>query len=194
MDGSQPSDTGSNPVGATNRSSRSPESGQNISLVGYRGSGKSTLGRRLAETLRLPFFDLDREIEQAHGRSIREMFEEDGEAWFREVEADTLGGILLRAPLVLAPGGGAVVSPENRRLLRERSFVIYLEVDEIVLWQRLRGGSDRPPLTALGHREEIRRLLQERRKWYAEVADRVLTVSGEEAVDATFARLQDQLR
>ena len=87
-------------------------------LVGYRASGKTTLGRRCAEAMRRSFFDVDLEIEFAHGISIREMFAQHGEAWFRDVEEATVADLLTRPGIVVALGGGAVLRPATRQRLR----------------------------------------------------------------------------
>ncbi len=160
-----------------------------IALVGFRGSGKSVLGARLAAGLRRPFFDLDREIELAHGRSIRDLFR-DGETAFRELEAETLAGVIPRPGIVLAPGGGAILRRASRDLLRARSFCLFLDVPEEELVARLGDGAGRPPLTNLPLAEEVRTILRQRRPLYLECADAVVEVAAGEPVDATFLRMR----
>ena len=170
-----------------------------LALLGYRGAGKSTLGARLAEGLRRPFFDLDREIEMAQGRTIAALFRDEGEAAFRRIEAETLDGIvarglLARPGIVLAPGGGIVETPANRALLRTRCCAIYLDVPAAVLLARLEGqaahGAERPRLTALPLAEEVRTVLARRDPLYRECARHVLTIAAAESVDDTIRRVR----
>jgi shikimate kinase len=159
-----------------------------IALLGFRGAGKTTLGARLAERLRRPFFDLDREIELAQGRPIARLFAEEGEAAFRQIEAETLEGIVARPGIVLAPGGGIVDREDNRRLLKKRCACVFLDVAEEALLARL-AGSNRPRLTALPFDEEVRSVLARRRPLYRECSDRILPIQSDEGVDATISRL-----
>jgi shikimate kinase len=160
-----------------------------VALVGLRGSGKSELGAHLAARLARPFFDLDREIELAQGRTIAALFEREGEAAFRELEAETLAGVIVRPGIVLAPGGGAVLRAESRQLLKLRSFCVFLDVATDVLEARLEIGAARPRLTSLPFAEEIRAVARQRRPLYLECADAVLEVGADETVDESFRRL-----
>lgn len=162
-----------------------------LALVGYRGTGKSTVGRLLAERLAWSFADADVEIEARAGRSIVRIFAEQGEPAFRELESATLRDLAARDRLVLATGGGAVIRPENRRLLGDFGFVAWLRADPLVLAERLRAETaGRPALTAAGTLDEIADVLATRSPLYdavsharvetddrtpAEVADLVLT-------------------
>jgi len=160
-----------------------------IALVGFRGAGKSVLGALLAAELKRPFFDLDREIELAQGRSIRDLFRA-GEEAFRDLEAETLEGVLPRPGIVLAPGGGAVLRPESRARLRSRSFCVFLDVPEDELVARLGDGGGRPRLTSLPFAQEVRTVARQRRPLYLECADAVVAVAAGESADATFLRLR----
>lgn len=143
-----------------------------VVLVGLSGSGKSSVGRRVAALLDRPFHDADDEIEQRAGRSVREIFAAEGEPAFRELEADVMGD-LLRAdePSVIAAGGGAVVTDTTRKLLKQPEvFVVWLTAAPEFLASRTRKKTHRPlldddPAGALA------RLLDERSAWYEEVAD-----------------------
>jgi shikimate kinase len=139
-----------------------------VAIVGYMGSGKTTLGRLLARALRLEFVDLDRVIVKSAGKGIPEIFAEHGEKHFRDLEhkalLQALGG---RTPCVVACGGGTVVRPGNRTLLRDVTTV-FLKEDTNVLYQRTRG-PDRPLRAA--SREEFRLRYAERLPFYREVAD-----------------------
>ncbi len=139
-----------------------------VALVGYMGSGKTTVGRFLADNLGLEFVDLDRTLAKWAGRSIAEIFAEDGEDHFRDLEHRILRDALEGSPpCVLACGGGVVVRPENRALLRKITTV-FLREDTDVLFERTRGPSR--PLRAAS-REEFERRYAERLPLYRDVAD-----------------------
>jgi shikimate kinase len=144
-------------------------------LVGYRATGKSTVGRIVAERLRRPFVDIDREIESRTGRSIRVIFESQGEAAFREQEAEVLAQVIASRPgVVVATGGGAILLEGNRRAIRDFGFVAWLTADAAILSRRLetsrRGVEARPALTSAGTLAEIAAVLEARTPLYREVA------------------------
>src|SRR5690606_31582620 len=122
------------------------ESAPNLVLVGPMGAGKSAIGRRLAERLGLPFADVDEDIEAATGASIPVIFDCEGEAGFRARERSTLAARLAGEALVLATGGGAVLDPGNRRLLRERGYVVWLRSRVETQLERLGRCGNRPLL------------------------------------------------
>jgi len=113
-----------------------------IYLTGFMGAGKSTVGRLLAAKLQRPFYDLDAEIERAEGRSIPQIFAEDGEAAFRRMEADCLCD--LSSPAVVALGGGAFMTPAVRAAASERGLTVFLEWPFETLLARVRGDANRP--------------------------------------------------
>src|SRR5204863_3033117 len=142
---------------------------RHVAVVGFMGSGKSTLAQEVARRIGRPFVDLDDEIERRVGSNIPSFFERYGESAFRELEATTLAAVAEGDPKVVALGGGAATLPDVRRFLRERALTIWLDVDVDTCWERARD-SDRP----LAQDEtEFRRLYEERRPLYAEVADAV---------------------
>jgi shikimate kinase/3-dehydroquinate synthase len=141
--------------------------GRHLVLVGFMGSGKTTLGRELATRLGRPFLDLDEEIERRSGGTIGRLFAERGESGFRAIEEEAAQSALAAPdPGVLALGGGAVTSAETRARLRG-AFVVFLDVDVETAWRRA-GGSDRPLAQDEAH---FRRLYEERRPLYDETAD-----------------------
>ena len=147
-----------------------------VVLVGMMGAGKSTVGRRVAVKLGRPFADTDALIEAREGQSIAELFATRGEPAFRDLEAAALRELVLGPELlVLATGGGAVVRPANRALLREHATVVWLRASAGVLAHRVRQDGSRP-LLADDPRAAIDRLLAEREPWYREVADHVVDV------------------
>jgi shikimate kinase len=153
--------------------------GQGLALIGYRGTGKSTVGRILADRLNRRFLDADREIEARAGRSIRSIFTEWGEAAFRDWEEQTLAELTSAFPAaIVATGGGAVLREINRQRIRGLGFVVWLRADACVLAHRLesdsRGLADRPALTPVGTLSEIATVLEVRIPLYQELADAVI--------------------
>jgi shikimate kinase len=151
---------------------------QSLVLVGYRGTGKSTVGRILAERLGLAFADADVELEALAGRPIPAIFAEQGEAAFRDWEERVLSDLCTRRGAVLATGGGVVLRERNRSLIRSFGFVVWLTADPEVLAARLRadprGLANRPSLTAEGTLGEIARVLGERTHLYRAVAHAIV--------------------
>ncbi len=143
----------------------------NLFLVGPMGAGKTTIGRQIGELFRLPFLDLDHEIEARTGASVGLIFELEGEAGFRRRESALLAELTARNGIVLATGGGAVLDADNRRRLRERGFVVWLDAALDAQLARLARDRQRPLLNAPDRRERLERLAAERDPLYAEVAD-----------------------
>lgn len=146
-----------------------------VYLVGMPGSGKSTVGPELAERLGVPFVELDAEVERAAGATVREIFEREGEARFRELEAAALGGAAARDPSVVSCGGGVVLEPANRVTLRATGEVVFLSVPLEVLAARVRPAADRPLIRAEG---DLERLYREREALYREFAAHIVDASG----------------
>jgi shikimate kinase len=142
--------------------------GRTIVMVGMMGAGKSSVGRRLAARLGLPFVDADTEIEQAANATIAEIFETHGEAYFRDGERRVIQRLLDGSPKVLATGGGAFVNPETRSAIRAAGVSIWLKVDRDLILHRVKRRSNRPLLKAADPGAVIDRLLQERNPIYAE--------------------------
>lgn len=143
----------------------------NLVLVGPMGAGKSSIGRRLASRFGLDFVDADAEIEARTGARIPMIFECEGEAGFRAREAAALADLLQRDGIVLATGGGAVLDPRNRALMRQRGFVVHLQVSLERQLERLARDRSRPLIAGDDRRQVLERLAAERAPLYAEVAD-----------------------
>ncbi len=141
---------------------------RSIILIGMRGSGKSSIGRRLAAALELPFVDADAEIEQAAGMTIEDMFAVHGEPYFREGEKRVIRRLLQAGPQVLSTGGGAVVSPVTRAAIAKGGISIWLDAPIDLLLQRVLRRDNRPLLKTHDPRAVLERLLSERRPFYAE--------------------------
>ena len=136
-----------------------------IVLVGFMGSGKSTVGKLLSERLSLPLFDTDAEIEKRTGMSIPEIFSERGEEYFRKLEKEVVEELLsLPQDLVISTGGGLPAYSNNMELLNRKAFTVYLEADFEVLWRRISEDRNRP-LVSLG-KEKVKELLERRLPFY----------------------------
>lgn len=145
-----------------------------IFLIGPMGAGKSTIGRLLAKTLGVDFIDSDKEIERKTGVSIPMIFEYEGETGFRKREADTLAELTGLSPVVLATGGGSVMRPENRALLRDRGFVVYLHCPVEKQLERTHKDSNRPLLHTDNPRQKLKELFELRLPIYRDLADYIV--------------------
>ncbi len=163
-------------------------------LVGMMGSGKTTVGTRLADRLGWPFIDSDAAVEARTGRTVREIFEAEGEAAYRGLESEVLTDALAREkPAVIAAAGGAVLDPTNRVRIRAGGLVVWLRADPAVLAGRV-AGADHRPLLADDPAGVLARLAEARRALYGEVADVVVEVGGrsiDEVVDEVLAARAD---
>jgi shikimate kinase len=137
-----------------------------IVLIGMMGAGKSTIGRRLAARLRLPFMDADSEIEAAAGMTIPEIFELHGEPHFRDGEARVIARLLDSGPAVLATGGGSFMREETRRRIGDKAVSIWLKADTDIIMRRVRRRADRPLLQTEDPAATVNRLLAEREPVY----------------------------
>jgi shikimate kinase len=166
-----------------------------IVLIGMPGSGKSSIGRRLAQRLGLPFADADAEIEQAAGMSIFDIFASRGEGEFRAGEARVIARLIDKRPRVIATGGGAFMNADTRALIGQRAVSIWLKAEIPVLLRRIKRKSDRPLLQTADPEGTLKRLLSERESTYAQ-ADIVIPsheVPHEAVVEAIIAALDRRL-
>jgi shikimate kinase len=150
---------------------------ESVFLVGLMGAGKTTIGRLLAKKLKSRFVDTDHQISVATGVSIPTIFEIEGEAGFRRRETEVIDRYTTEANLVLATGGGAVLSEHNRKCLRERGKVVYLAASPETLYERTRRDKNRPLLQIGDRLEKLRELYTQRDTLYREVAHVVIDVS-----------------
>jgi shikimate kinase len=149
-----------------------------VFLVGPMGSGKSAVGRALARSLGLPFHDSDAEVERRTGVDIPFIFEKEGEAGFRQREREAIEALTATPGIVLATGGGAVLLEENRRHLRERGCVVYLQTSVNQQAERVRHGRNRPLLSSGDRTTRLQDLMELRAPLYAEIADIVVPTDG----------------
>ena len=142
----------------------------NLFLVGLPGAGKSTLGRQIARRLRKRFVDADTELEARLGVSIPTIFEIEGEAGFRDREEAVIADLTALANIVLSTGGGAVLRPNNRLLLKDNGTVIYLHAEPAALWGRVRHSRNRPLLQTADPLSRLAELYSQRDALYRETA------------------------
>lgn len=154
------------------------EQRSNIVLVGPMGSGKSAVGKQLARDLGLDFVDSDTEIEKRTGVDIAYIFEKEGEAGFRTREREMIAELAKREAVVLATGGGAVLEPDNRRLLTECGTVVYLETTIEQQLERTRHTRHRPLLVDRDPETVLTELMEVRAPLYEEVADITVKTGG----------------
>lgn len=162
----------------------------NLVLVGPMGAGKTSIGRRLAELFHLQFVDADRDIELRTGAAVGTIFECEGESGFRARERNALFDLLAHEQQLISTGGGAILDPENRRRMRERGFVVYLQVSVDGQLQRLARDRSRPLLQRDDREQVLRDLAAVRAPLYAEVADACFDTEGLTSVDAAAALAQ----
>ena len=148
-------------------------------LIGFMGAGKTTVGKRLAQQMELPFLDTDQYIEASEGRTISRIFAEDGETYFREAETSAIRHLKEAGEAaVISCGGGMPLREENRLLLQELGTVVYLRVQPQTVIRRLKGDTTRPLLQGEDAPQKVCRLMQEREKLYTMAASIVIDTDG----------------
>ena len=152
-----------------------------IFLIGYRGTGKTTVARALAARLGWNCFDADAELEAKEGRRISDIFAKDGEVAFRDMEASVLAELCKLSRHVVATGGGVILRQTNREIMRHSGRVVWLKADMDTIWERLQvdaaAGRERPALT-IGGRAEVEQLLRIREPFYRDCAELIVETGG----------------
>lgn len=157
---------------------------KNVILIGFMGSGKTTVGIRLSYRLRMTVSDTDKLIERREGRSISNIFEWDGEETFRKLETELLKKIRDSAHTqIISVGGGTLVNPVNRKLLKQCGTVVYLKIQPETVYERLKEDTSRPLLQCENPLAKIRELLEERKAAYEECADITVSVDNRDMDD-----------
>ncbi|MBT3880962.1 MAG: shikimate kinase [Candidatus Scalindua sp.] len=171
----------------------------NIVLIGFRGTGKSTVGRLLAKHLERVFVDSDKCIESSTGKTIKSIFEEDGEEVFRKIEADTIAELSKADNNVISAGGGVVLKEDNVKNLKENGFLVLLEATPEIIHTRIaldeKATLQRPSLTDKTPINEIKHLISEREPAYKNAADYTVNtsyVSCEDIVNEIIATIEKQ--
>lgn len=157
---------------------------KNVVLIGFMGSGKTSVGLRLSYRLRRPVEDTDKLIERREGRTISEIFAREGEEYFRRLETELLGELAeKRRHTIFSVGGGTPVRPENRELLKRLGKVVLLRIKPETVYERLKEDTTRPLLQCGNPLERIRELMESRKEAYESCADVILDVDGMEVGD-----------
>lgn len=152
---------------------------KNVILIGFMGCGKTSVGIRLSYQMRRAFLDTDKLIERRAGMTISEIFEKDGEAYFRKLETETLKGLLTEeGDRVISTGGGLPTREENRALLKKLGTVVYLKLSAQTVYERLRGDTQRPLLQCDDPLGKIQELMAAREAMYTAAADVTVDVDG----------------
>ena len=165
----------------------------NVFLIGMMGSGKTTLGRALAQRLELPFVDTDKVLVERTGVPVTTIFEIEGEEGFRRRESAVLAELAEGEARVVATGGGAVLAAANRELMRSRGTVVYLRARLEHLWERTRHDTTRPLLATPNPRATLAELMQGRDPLYREAAH-IVVDTGSQASATLVARVEAALR
>jgi shikimate kinase len=164
----------------------------NVFLVGLMGAGKTSVGKLLARRLGKTFCDCDHEIERATGVKVAVIFEIEGEAGFRAREEKVLAELVGRHDIVLATGGGAVLSAENRKRLAENGVVVYLRAAAADLWTRTRHDKNRPLLNTADPLTRLQQLYNERDPLYREIAN-IVVDTGDQSLGSLAHKVETQL-
>lgn len=164
----------------------------NVFLIGMMGAGKTTVGKLLAQQTGKTFVDSDDEIQQRTGVTIPHIFDVEGEAGFRQREAGVIQDLVKRDNIILATGGGVVLSAQNREVLHGNGIVVYLKSTVHDLWQRTRHDRNRPLLQTADPRAKLKELYELRDPLYTEMADLVMP-TGKQNVHGLVQQLRQEL-
>jgi shikimate kinase len=155
---------------------------KHIILIGYRGTGKTSVGRKLAEKLKAPFYDTDQMITDRKGKTIKQWVEEKGWESFRQEEKAVIKGLSSLKPGVVALGGGAVMDPDNREVLKQKCLIVWLTADFHTIMERMKADpqnqDNRPALSAKDWETEIQEVLTQRSPVYRRLADLSIGTEG----------------
>ena len=153
-------------------------------FVGFLGAGKSTLARNLGRMFNRRYVDTDRLVERERGLTVADIFEEDGEERFRELETEALEGLRARTSLLVSCGGGVVETPRNIELIHEMGYCVYLDGDLDDSLRQMRRSDTRPDFESPEHAAE---LLEHRRPLYAEAADLTVDIRGKDFTEVSYS-------
>ena len=164
-----------------------------VVMVGMMGSGKTAIGKALAGRLGVPFLDSDQAIEEAAQATIAEIFERDGEKFFRRRETEVIRRLLSGPPVVLSTGGGAFLARRNRKLIKREGVAVLLDAPLGLLWERVRHKDTRPLLRTDDPKATLERLFEDRRPKYAK-AELQIKVKPRASIEETTQQVIDVLR
>jgi shikimate kinase len=164
-----------------------------VALIGMMGAGKTAVGTQVAKSLGVPFLDSDEEIVRAANQTIAEIFERDGEPFFRARETEILARLLRGAPCVLSTGGGAFLAEANRAMIADQGVSVWLRADLDLLWQRVRHKSTRPLLRTASPRDTLRQIYEARVPVYS-LADIAVDSRADLSIEEMAGRVVEALR
>jgi len=150
---------------------------KNIILIGFMGSGKTSVGKVLSQLLKRGFIDMDEEIEKREGRKIKEIFEQNGEEYFRNLETNLLKELSKENDKVISTGGGIIVKKENIELLKNTGTVVFLHTEQEQLIKNLRNSQNRPLIDVENFEDKVAELLEQREAIYLNTADMIIQTS-----------------
>lgn len=170
-------------------------------ITGFMGSGKSTIGKKLAGQLNMPFIDSDNEIEQKYGKAIKDIFRDEGEPYFRKIEEEEIDRVCRREERsVIALGGGALMSEKSLKTVLENGLLIYIESSPEAIWKRTHHSTRRPLMPKSSkpedHRQRIKSLMKEREKGYmaAQIKLNRDEIEAETAVRRLVKKIEEYLK
>ena len=162
---------------------------KNIVVVGFMGTGKSVVAKTLAEKLGREFLELDAIVEKREGLSIKEIFKNKGEVYFRELERDAVKEAIKKDGQIISAGGGAIIDEENLKALKKNGTIICLEASPDVILKRTKGNTCRPLLNVPDPKERIEELLEKRAAYYKKADHRINT--DDLSVEGVVQKIQD---
>ena len=143
-----------------------PIGNKNVVLIGFMGTGKSSIGKAIGRSMNRPVIDIDQVIEEKEKRKIRDIFEKDGETYFRQKEKEAIGEVCQRTGVVITTGGGAVLNPENMDCLKQNGLVVALSAKPETIYGRVKESHHRPLLKGENMLQNISELLEKRKPYY----------------------------
>lgn len=155
----------------------------NISIIGFMATGKTSVGKKLSEKLNLEFIDIDKLIEEKTNMTIAKIFKENGEAYFRQIEKETIEEVMNLKNLVISCGGGVCLDPENIKNIRGKSKVILLEADPETIIKRTENDETRPLLKDRKEKSEIKKIMEMRKDSYYKAADIIIDTNNKSVSD-----------
>lgn len=164
----------------------------NIALIGFMGSGKTTIGRLLAKALDMKYIDIDKEAMRIENRTINEIFEQEGESYFRDLERRIIAKESAENNIVISTGGGAIIDNNNIKSLRETSFVVYLNCDVNCIYERVKNKTHRPLLNVENMYDKIIELYEKREFLYKISCDYSVDINSETNMYDTVDKIKEK--
>ena len=164
----------------------------NIALIGFMGSGKTTVGKLLAKTMDMKFVDIDKVIESQEKKSINDIFQKKGQIYFRDLEREVISQESLKNDCVIATGGGSILDNENIKRLKETSFIVFLNANIECLYLRLKDNTTRPILNDVEDKKKVIEELLEKRKFFYQIsADYIIDINEKTNIYETVDKIKE---